>query len=81
VLRVYSEFTRSKDDAAPSARLVLQGIDGREIAAEPVSVSAIDERRGRIDGRLSLASVSPGAYRLSVHVNDGAPREIGIVVK
>jgi VWFA-related protein len=81
VLRVYFEFTRSKDDAAPSARLMLQAIDGREIAAEPLHVSAIDERRARIDGRLSLTSVSPGAYRLSVRVNDGAPREIGIVVK
>ena len=40
--------------------------------------------RGRVDVRLPLGTLAPGAYRLRVTASDGAntaAREVGIVIK
>ena len=81
VLHVHTEFRLPKEAQSTSASLVVTDVHGQAVLTHPLTVSAIDERRGRIDGRLPLASVTPGAYRLSVHLNDNARQTLGIVVR
>jgi VWFA-related protein len=80
-LRIYSEVTRH-EDVQGTPTLVVENMNGAAVHSETLTVTAIDDRRSRVEGRLSLGSLTAGPYRLRVRLGDSGPaRDVGFVMR
>jgi hypothetical protein len=81
-LRLYFEVARK--NLAAIVRTKVEILDAQDDVRGWVDRQVPANDRGRVDVRLPLGTLTPGAYRLRVTVDDGAntaAREVGIVIQ
>ena len=81
-LRLYFEVARN--GAAAVVRTKVEILDAQDDVRAWVDRQIPANDRGRVDVRLPLSTLAPGAYRLRVTADDGTnsvAREVGIVTK
>ena len=81
-LRLYFEVARKSPAAV--VRTKVEILDAQDDVRAWIDREIPANDRGRVDVRLPLSTLAPGAYRLRVTATDGgntAAREVGIVIK
>jgi hypothetical protein len=81
-LRIYADIKRADMNAAVKATASITDAKGQPVVSTAQQIAA--GQHGQVDATLSLASLSPGVYSVSILANDGkhsVTREVGILVK
>jgi hypothetical protein len=81
-LRLYFEVARKS--AATMVRTKVEILDAEDDVRAWVDRAVPPNDRGRVDLKLPLGTLTPGAYRLRVTASDGTndtAREVGISIK